>query len=335
MKTTAAMAILIGFSASAFAQSLTPTSIPGVHIVAAPADRYDTHVPPEPDGARAPKSHAAWLRGITARREIAPHVKALAMIHGPSLQKVRNDASSFSALNWSGTSIVNGQTSSIEAITAMFVVPIAQQAFGACDPEWDWVALWAGIDGSNGATNPVGQNDVLQGGVSAAATCTESAYSAWFEWYPNPAIGVSSPAINPGDLVFVEVWSTSPTQGWVFIYNYSTDVAAEYGIAAPAGITLQGSSVEWIVERPGLIPNGITTLTNYVASAWSAGEAWDYAAAQQTVYPMGSVPSDGTLEQIAMLDNNGLPISSAVIEGPAFLWFQNYGSSCGAATLPC
>jgi hypothetical protein len=335
MKTAATISIFVGFCASAYGQSLTPTTVRGVHLVTMPPDGYAIHaLPPEPLSARP---HEAWRRAVTAAHEVAPQVKELPMTHGPAIRKTRisNDASSFSALNWSGTSIVNGQTSNIEAVTAMFVVPIARQAFGTCSPEWDWVSLWAGIDGSNGSTNPIGHNDVLQAGVSAAATCTDAAYSAWLEWYPNPAIGLSSPAINPGDLVFVEIWSTSPIQGWVVIYNYSTDISAEYGISAPTGISLQGSSVEWIVERPGLIPDGITTLTNYVATAWSAGEAWNYSATNPTVYPMGSIPSQGTLEQITMTDNNGQPISSAVIEGPAFLWFQNYGSSCGANTQPC
>lgn len=323
------IALCLAFPAAA--QPLTPTNIPGIHIVSAPTDRYDTtRLPPEPLSARP---HEAWRRAITAAREDAPHVKALPMTHGPAIRKTRiqNDAAAFSALNWSGTAIVDGQTSNIEAITALFVVPIAQQAFGTCSPEQDWVSLWAGIDGTGASSGP---SDVLQAGVSAAATCTDTAYSAWIEWYPAYAVGVSSPAVNPGDLVFVEVWNTSPTQGWAFIYNYSTDIAAEYGITAPAGTTLQGSSVEWIVERPGA-HGGLTTLTNYVASAWSAGDAWNYSSPDPTVYLMGTDPAIGTLDAFTMLDDNDQPISSASIEGSAFLWFQNYGSSCGLGSTPC
>jgi Peptidase A4 family len=59
-----------------------------------------------------------------------------------------------------------------------------------------------------------GGSDVLQAGAEVDAYCnggsTSSFYSAWIEWFPNGSTRVSSPAIHPGDLVFVEVWSTTP-----------------------------------------------------------------------------------------------------------------------------
>jgi hypothetical protein len=134
-------------------------------------------------------------------------------------------------------------------------------------------------------------------------------------------------------LLFVEVWNTGPTQGYAYFYNYSTNVSAEYSITAPSGTTLQDASVEWIVERPEL-GTTLTTLTNYIASSWSEGVAWDYAAQTPTSYFMGQNPTLGTLENMTMLDNNGNPISFATIVGNAFLWFQNTGSSCGL-TSPC
>ena len=76
---------------------------------------------------------------------------------------------------------------------------------------------------------------------------------------PGPAIvvtavsvKVSAPAIHPGDLVFVEVWSTSPTAGTALIFNVSTMSGASYSLTEPKGTTLKGNSVEWIVESPSV-----------------------------------------------------------------------------------
>ena len=64
----------------------------------------------------------------------------------------------------------------------------------------------------------------------------------------------------------------SPTQGYAYFYDYSTDVSAEYALTAPAGTVVYGSSVEWVVERPTL-GSSLTNLTNYIAAPWAEGVA--------------------------------------------------------------
>src|SRR5262252_1175893 len=151
----------------------------------------------------------------------------------PHLRNVENDIVGASIGNWSGTSVVNGTTSDVEAIIGLFVVPTAHHAFGSCPDDWVYSSLWPGIDGNDGA----GANDVLQAGVEVDAYCsggnTSDFYSAWIEWYPNASTRVSSPTIHPGDLVFVEVWSTSPTQGYAYFYNYSTNVRQSTPLLRP------------------------------------------------------------------------------------------------------
>jgi Peptidase A4 family len=363
----AAGLLAVGY-ASAEAQSVvgqTPTHVHGISLIAPPPAGFDPTtattgvnarfaLPPAPDGVAAPRAYAAWQSAVNAvqNREM-PVLTATNISHGPikgkkrssaqgsesvegtkNLDKVKNNIINATSSNWSGTSIIDGTTSNVEAIIGMFVVPTAHQAFGECTGDWDYSSLWPGIDGNGGA----GGSDVLQAGVEVDAYCsggnTSGFYSAWIEWFPNNSIRVSSPAINPGDLVFVEVWSTSPTQGYAYFYNYSTNVTAEYALTAPAGTTLHGSSLEWIVERPSL-GTSLTTLTNYIASPWSEGVAWDYADANPTYYYMGNNPTVGTLEQLTMNDNGGNGISSAAIESFNFLWFQNFGSACGQSAPPC
>jgi Peptidase A4 family len=136
-----------------------------------------------------------------------------------------NNAVTTTSSNWSGDAVSNpNKPFTVEAIIGTFVVPTALQAFGSCTGGWDYSALWTGIDGFNSA-------DVLQAGVEVEAYCSggqaKSFYSAWIEWYPNSSTRVSFP-INPGDLVLVEVWNTSPTNGYAYFHNYSTGQVVEY-----------------------------------------------------------------------------------------------------------
>ena len=351
MKKTAILATILATGCCVPAYAKPP--INSVSVVEPPPPGYDPEassaavnarfaLPPEPDATKVPRTHDAWRHAVrAAQNREAATIKRTAVFHGPAKNKSRaatneaNDTSAANTLNWSGTSVVNGTTANLEAVTALFVVPTAHQALGQCADGWDYASLWPGIDGNGGS----GGGDVLQAGVDVNAFCagnnvTQNEYYPWIEWYPYSETRVTSPTINPGDLVFIEVWSVSPTQGYAYFYNYSTDVSAEYALTAPAGTVVYGSSVEWIVERPTL-GSSLTNLTNYVAAPWAEGVAWNYADPNPTTYSMGGNPDVGTLEQITMLDNSGNPISAATIESGSFLWFQTSGSACGANQNPC
>jgi hypothetical protein len=349
MKKALIAVLMIGWCVPVYAKP----PINGVSAVEPPPPGYDPEassaavnarfaLPPQPDAEKTPRTHEAWRRAVrAARNRETAMIRPTTIFHGPVKNKLRapadeaNGTSSSAALNWSGTSVVSGTTTNLEAVTALFIVPTAHQALGQCADGWDYASLWPGIDGNGGS----GGGDVLQAGVSINAFCagnnvTQNQYYPWIEWYPYSETRVSSPKINPGDLVFIEVWSVSPTQGYAYFYNYSTDMSAEYALAAPAGTVVYGSSVEWIVERPTL-GSSITNLTNYIAASWAEGVAWNYADPNPTTYSMGGNPDIGTLEQITMLDGSGNPISAATIESGSFLWFQTSGSACGAVQSPC
>jgi len=324
----------------------------GVSVVAAPPANFNPltasrttkaqyAVPPAPDPTVAPRAYNEWRKAMTGlQKHVSPVLTQTNILHGPlkrvgpsvPLANTTNNIIGTYSSNWSGTSVVNSQNPfAVEMIAGEFVVPTARQAFGSCDGGWDYSSLWPGIDGN-------GSNDVLQAGVEADAYCkngtTASYYSAWIEWYPNYATEVSYPTIHPGDLVYVQVWNTSATNGYAYFFNFSTLEGAEYQLTAPSGVYLTGNSVEWIVERPG-IGNGLATLANYVSVAWPLGIAWNYTASQPTYYYDGTNPPAGTLEWITMLDNsNNNGISSAEVENRDFLWFQDFGSACGRAESP-
>jgi Peptidase A4 family len=139
-------------------------------------------------------------------------------------------------------------------------------------------------------------------------------------------VAVSSPAVQSGDLLYVDVWNTSSTTGYIYLDNITTNVTALYSITAPAGTTLKGESVEWITERPG-INGGLANLMNYVDASWVLGVAWNYQSSTKTYQYIGQASAGLTLDAMTMLDNNGNPISLPYIENSDFLWMKDTGSA--------
>jgi hypothetical protein len=339
----AAAALLAASPAHGQNAGITPSNVPGIGIVApppadfdpinaTPAQRAQYHVPPAPDPQAAPHAYAEWVRAMAGlRHRETPTLEQTDIFHGPAqkaggVEPITTNSVASKSTNWSGTAVLNAGSSQLVAVVGEFVVPTAHQPFGTCTGGWTYAAEWPGIDGD-------GSKYVLQVGTEADSFCNGSTnrtrYYPWIEWYPAASARVSSPTINPGDLIYIQVWSTSPTNGLAYIYDISTDVAAEYNLTAPAGTTLQGNSVEWIVERP-TVGGKLANLSNYIDVPWSSGFAWDQNTLA-TVY-MGQDPSVGALEVLTMVDNSAQPISTPMIENDNFLWFQNSGSSCGNPT---
>ncbi|MGC2221105.1 MAG: G1 family glutamic endopeptidase [Methylocella sp.] len=354
----------------AHAQITMPTNVPGIRVVApppagfdpvtaTPAARKQYAIPPAPDPTAAPGAYQQWRKamGGLRNRPAAPVLRQTNIYNGPIKNKKvsasvppgntvtgpnfgkiagppSNNIVAASSSNWSGPSIVatSGNPFALEAIQGEFVVPVAQQSFGTCSGGWNYSSLWPGIDGN-------GSGDVLQGGVEADAYCsggvTETFYSAWIEWYPFDETRVSSPAINPGDLVFIQVWNASPTLGFAYFYDYSSQESNEYQLTAPGGTTLQGNSVEWIVERPG-VGGGLAHLTNYIDASWPYNIAWNYEAAKPTYYYPGADPAPYTLELITMLggpSGSGSAISYGSPQNFDFLYFEDTGGAHGTGPV--
>ena len=308
-----------------------PALPPGLDpLTASPTARLQYAIPPEPDADAAPEAHAKWVKAVTAlaKPRTAPTLTQTNISNGPMrpVAGVEANSDKSTSYNWSGTAFTSKKTPwTVEAIEQEFTVPVAQQAFGSCTGGWDYSSVWPGIDGYS-------SDDVLQAGIEVDAYCnggsTSSFYGAWVEWYPYDETSVSDPAVNPGDLIYIEVWNTSSTTGYAEIWNETTDSPGyEYSLTAYPGYPLVGNSVEWIAERPG-VNGGLATLTNYIFVASAYGVAWNYLepTKKQTDYWQGGKPSSG-FYKITMLDNNGDGISTPIVENYSFVWDYNYGSS--------
>jgi hypothetical protein len=316
-----------------------PTNLPGATTIVAPPEGFDAinasdedlayhGFPPRPDQNASPKAYASWTKAINASKtRLAPALEQTNVFHGPAKQSKNAAAPSKANLtdavysyNWSGyvnLAGASGRTAgSFYYVYSDFVVPIARQAFGVANGTWDYGSSWVGIDGW-------GSGDVLQAGVEydayASIFGTSTYYSPWYEWYPYGEVRITNLPIAPGDDYFVEVWSTSATQGYAYLVNESTDQAVEIGFTAPAGTKLTGNSAEWIVERPG-VNGSLATLTNYVDDVF-----WDSYAVTFSGY--GYDPSSASSYGIIGLDNSGYAESYPTLLGPAAFLMQTEGSA--------
>jgi len=312
-------------------------NLPGATTIDAPPAGFDPIAasdeelayhgfPPRPSQSQT-KAYASWVKAMKASKvRVAPKLEQTAIFHGPvkpgkaanptaversPLLATQPSNVSYSN-NWSGYVDFSGATSygssSYYFIENDFVVPIAQQAFGACTGGWDYGSAWNGIDGW-------GSPDVLQAGIEFDALCAlgglvrGTLYSAWYEWYPYGEVRISSLPIAPGDDIFVEVWHTSSTQGYAYLVNYSTNQSVSVGFTAYPGYPLRGNSAEWVVERP-TVGGSLANLTNYIMDPF-----WDaYAYTESyTFYDIDEATA------VDMTDNNG-----NVISYPEYLGLESF-----------
>ena len=299
----------------------------GFDPIAASDEELQYHgFPPRPNQNTEPKAYATWVKAMQhSKTRIVPNLEQTTIFHGPVKQgtaknptavesnlaatgKVSNTAYSY---NWSGYVDFSGATSygssSYYYLVNDYVVPVAEQAFGACTGGWDWGSAWNGIDGW-------GSNDVLQAGIEFDAYCSggyrTSYYSAWYEWYPYGEVRIGGFPITPGDDMFVEVWHTSPTQGYAYLVNYNNNqYTGAIGFTAYPGYPLVGNSAEWVVERPS-VGGSLTNLTNYIMLPF-----WD-AYAYTESYAFYDIDEATPVD---MLDNNG-----HVISYPEYLGLETF-----------
>jgi hypothetical protein len=340
-------ACLLAISHAAFAAPVE-TNIQGITTIEAPPAGFDAlhasaadlqryRLPRRPDALRAPAAYAAWTHIVGGAKQFMPPLLRQTGIQHLPMKRVygitpavtplanRNAINAYTK-NWSGIADVGSVTSfgpnSIFVLYGEWVVPIAQQAFGACTGGTDYSAIWMGIDGYN-TTSP----DVFQGGTEADATCARgirsSDYYIWFEWYPNGGYEITNIPVGAGDVVAGVLEAESSTSGVFYVINETTNVYTIVSLSSPAGSSLVGSSSEWIVELPS-VNNAEGTLTNYIA---------DFMVNTVAEQKNGSAILGGNgsasfpLYDLTMLDGNRNPISQPSMIGSVETSFEDEGSA--------
>jgi hypothetical protein len=198
-------------------------------------------------------------------------------------------------VNWSGFAnyknvpvySTKGAHSSFYEMTSTFNVPPALDAYG----ETGCSALGAvgAIEMEVGIDAPT-----LKGGVVANNP-------GWindggcFVYTPNYnaeiGAGTSSSiidlfAVNPGDIVIVTVWDTSPTTGYVNIGDYTTQVGGTYAITTNP---IAADSAEFLMARV-YVNGALDYIPNYVQTFWV--DAWAMDFNKHTYGPGTNIPTN-------------------------------------------
>lgn len=325
------------------------TNLPGVTAAAEPpawldpltatdADLATYGFPPRPNAGTKPARLRAWQRAMAhPKRFVVPQLTITNRVHGtvramqvvppqanPEPPVLYNVSTVYQSPNWSAAIALSGASSfgdtSFHTISAEYVVPAAAQP-SDCSSGTYYSSSWVGIDGW-------GSLDVLQAGSESDASCESQEYYAWYEWYSKETGTAQGPevkigggfTVSPGDDIWVEVWNTSSTQGYFYIFNYATGQAVSLSFPPPPGTRLIGNTAEWVIERPTL-PNGnLSSLAAYGSEYFSYCEAETYNSAVYT-------PSSALL--VTMCNNDttcpfpgSMPISYPMLLGSNAIQFQ-------------
>jgi hypothetical protein len=181
-----------------------------------------------------------------SRRQAIPRASG-SVVEGPYMQG-----------HWAGASVFRTLPEPYSTVYAAWTVPTVQKLPTDVGYFPRSATCWVGLDGA------LLSNDVLQAGTASVLDqFGNPSYSAFFEWYPDPAcpfqtenpsgggcpVAVRSVPVDPGDRVNVLVCSAfKSTEGLIAIYNETTNQGSIVGINAPAGVTLSGISAECILE---------------------------------------------------------------------------------------
>lgn len=220
--------------------------------------------PARPDPKETPDLYKRWERALSRRpiNYVVPTFQAnKSRMHRPRIQGRKNRADT--AENWAGSVVFapDPQHYSFQLVSGVWTIsnPIPPSSDGT----WYRAAEWIGIDGWE---TPPSQG-LLQAGtdIGASSSWPLEDYYAWFEWYPHVSVIIapSSFEIDPGDVLQCTICPNSDTAATIFFHNLSDGQATSLTVTAPSGISLGGSTAEWIVERIFLGSDTYMGLVNY------------------------------------------------------------------------
>jgi len=151
--------------------------------------------------------------------------------------------------NWSGYAALGSSFNSAEG---SWIVPAANCNGVAAQR---FAAFWVGIDGYNSST-------VEQTGTMTVCTGKTPSYYAWYEFYPQAMVQVTSVRVNPGDHILASVVYNSTTQEFTVTITDKTTGRSFNTSSQVSGA--DRSSAEWIAEAPCCTRSGgILPLPNF------------------------------------------------------------------------
>jgi hypothetical protein len=229
--------------------------------------------------AQAPSGSVSPLRAEI----ISPRQHAPMRLHG-----VRPDGSVESD-NWSGYAVTG---SSFTNAKGSWTVPTAD-----CSKTPNtYAAFWVGIDGYS-------SDSVEQTGTDSDCDGKSPSYYAWYEFYPNPSVLISSISVSPGNQMSAEV-VYSASEFTITITNETTGKSYSKSSKVSGA---KRSSAEWIAEAPCCTNSGgILPLADFGTVDLGA----DYTGVSGTNDATDSTKSGpigdfSTVEEITMVSSRG------------------------------
>jgi hypothetical protein len=173
------------------------------------ADIRRLQLPPRPDPVRNAKDYAVWKAAMTSPvvRVGGTTVLRTDVIHGPSgsgraTRPQLKENGSYTNSHWSGVVDTGSPGQFTYWVAGQWNVP-------AVSTDWfdspAYSSTWDGIDGW-------GSNDVIQNGTEQdpynfPLFGSFSAYSAWYEFYPDGgSTTLPNFSVNPGDQIYAVSW---------------------------------------------------------------------------------------------------------------------------------
>jgi hypothetical protein len=212
--------------------------------------------------------------------------------HGPmQFHGFRTDGTTEST-NWSGYAVTG--TSFTQAVGSWTVPSVNCSVTPST-----YAAFWVGIDGYSSST-------VEQTGTDSDCSGKNPSYYAWYEFYPNPSIEISSLTIKPGDNMSAEV-SYSGSEFTIKITDTTTGKSYTKSSKVSGA---QRTSAEWIAEAPCCTNRGgILPLSDF----GTVSLGLDYTGVSGSNYAIDSSSSNpiaiggfSTWEEITMVTSSGV-----------------------------
>lgn len=204
--------------------------------------------------------------------------------------------SSVCSTNWSGYA-VTASSGTVSSVSGSFIVPTVT----CSSKSTTYAAVWVGIDGYSDST-------VEQTGILADCSGGVASYSAWYEFYPNPSVTISSVTVSPGDTITASVtYSTSTGQ---FTDSISSSGGGSYSTSAAVS-GAERSSAEWIVERPEVCSGrscSLTTLSDFGVASLGSDYTGVSGTGSATISGVTGTISSFTTAAITMVSGSSGPV---------------------------
>jgi hypothetical protein len=208
--------------------------------------------------------------------------------HRPIQDRKDHGDGTSTSTNWSGYAVSG---SAFTFASASWIVPAA-----TCGSGHQYAAFWVGLDGYSSPT-------VEQTGTDSDCDGRHPSYYAWYEFYPNPSLEISSLAIRPGDRMSAQV----AYSGGKFTITITDETTGKSYSNSATVSRAKRSSAEWIAEAPcctargGILP--LADFGTVLLGGDSTGISNTNFATDRTV--SGAIGAFPGIQQVTMATSGG------------------------------